>query len=41
MRLIELTALTVYDWVIIAVMIMLLACCMVGNSSSNPNWWSV
>jgi len=26
-------------WVIIAVIIMFLACCMFGNGTSNPNWW--
>jgi len=31
----------VYDWIIIAVFIMSLECCMFGNSSSNHNWWSL
>jgi len=32
----------IYDWmIIIAEIIMFLACCMFGNSSSNPNRWSV
>jgi len=29
------------DWIIVAVIIMFLACYMFGNSSSNPNWWRV
>jgi len=28
--------LRVYDWIIIAVFVMFLACYMLGNSSSNP-----